>query len=959
LALSPRRLAVNDLQRPDPDALLAQVQQDEADARRGRLKIFFGANAGVGKTYAMLSAARAALAQGIDVVVGVVETHGRTETQALLEDVDAPSNGHRQDIGPALTDSSAASRLPILPLRQVSYRDRTLPEFDLDAALARRPALILIDELAHSNVPGSRHPKRWQDVEELLDAGIDVWTTMNVQHLDSLNDVVGGITGIRVWETVPDKVFDEADEVVLVDVSPDDLLQRLKEGKVYLPQQAQHATRNFFRKGNLIALRELALRRTADRVDDDMLQYRKQSAVQPVWGVRESLLACVGPGEHGDKTVRATARLAARLDVPWHAVHVETPDLQRLPDAARQRALRSLKLAQDLGATTATLAAQDEAEALVRYARQHNLLRVVTGRHDGQGARPWERLLRPWRRPLAERIGALGPDLDVLDIALSAAPTRTPAPATTNGTEPINWRGYAIATGLCLLTSLLSTVLLMDVLEPANIVMLFLLTVVVVAVRHGRGPAVLASCLAVGAFDFLFVQPRFSFAVGDFQYLLTLAVMLIVGLLIGQMTAGLTYQARVAQRREDRMRSLYEMSRDLSGALMAEQVAEIAARFLKAEFGARSALLVAGDDTLGAPGSERLGEPIASSPAPELDPAIAQWSYAKAEAAGHGTDTLTASPTLYLPLAAPMRLRGVLAVQPEDPSRLAVPEQRRLLDTCASLLAISLERIHYIEVARASTVQMESERLRNSLLAAVSHDLRTPLASVQGLAESLLNTRPPLPEPAAGTAMALHEASLRINALVTNLLDMARLQAGAVQLDRQWQPLEEVVGGAIKAARPALGERPVRVSLPGDLPFVQIDAVLIERVLANLLENAAKYTPAHTAIEIGAGTEAEHITVWVDDHGPGLPSGREEALFNKFERGQKESATPGVGLGLAICRAIVEAHGGTIRGQNREGGGARFVVRIPRGQPPALEAPADVPLDDPGAHAATDPTAAS
>ena len=888
-------------QRPDPDALLARVQQDEADAHRGRLKIFFGANAGVGKTYAMLSAARAALAQGTDVLVGVVETHGRAETQALLGD----TNGADAQSGPS------PARLPILAPRLVPYRDKALPEFDLEAALARRPALILIDELAHSNVPGSRHPKRWQDVEELLDAGIDVWTTMNVQHLESLNDVVGGITGIRVWETVPDKVFDDADEVVIVDLSPDDLLRRLKEGKVYLPQQAQQAARHFFRKGNLIALRELALRRTADRVDDDMLQYRQRSAVQPVWGVRESLLACVGPGEHGDKTVRATARLAARLDVPWHAVYVETPALQRLPHASRQRVLRSLKLAQELGAATATLAGQDEAEALVRYARQHNLSRVVLGRPDRSlrkglidSASRW---LRPWRPSLAARIATLGHDLDLLEIALPAATARNASPQALTTPEPIAWRGYLFATALCALTAAGATLLLMDVFEPANIVMLFLLAVVIVAVRHGRGPAVLAAVLAVGTFDFLFVHPRFSFAVGDFQYLLTLAVMLIVALLIGQMTAGLTYQAKVAQRREDRMRSLYEMSRDLSGALMPEQVAEIAARFLKAEFGARSALLVAGEDGPGQPGKERLNEPIASTPAPELDTAIAQWSYTKAEPAGHGTDTLTASPVLYLPLTAPMRLRGVLAVQPEDPSRLAVPEQRRLLDTCASLLA------------------------------AVSHDLRTPLASVQGLAESLLHARPPLPEPAASTAAALHDAALRTNALVTNLLDMARLQAGAVQLNRQWQPLEEVVGSAIREARPALAERAVRVRLPDDLPFVQIDAVLIERVLVNLLENAAKYTPAGSPVEIGASPEAEHIALWVDDHGPGLPKGREEVLFNKFERGHKESATPGVGLGLAICRAIVEAHGGTIRGMNRDGGGARFVIRIPRGQPPAMD----------------------
>lgn len=893
--------------RPDPDLLLAQLRDEAAQARRGRLKIYFGASAGVGKTYAMLTAARAAKAQGADVVIGLVESHGRAETEALTAGLEG------------------------LPRRSVAYRDRTLTEFDLDAALARAPALLLVDELAHSNVAGSRHPKRWQDVEELLDAGIDVWSTMNVQHLESLNDIVGGITGVRVWESVPDAVFDKADEVVMVDLPPDELLQRLKEGKVYLAQQAERAVRNFFRKGNLIALRELALRRTADRVDEEMLAYRERSAVQPVWGTRESLLACVGPGEHGEKTVRSTARLASRLDVPWHAAYAETPGLQRLPAAKRRRILRTLKLAQEMGAVTATLAGQDAAEAIVKYARQHNLAKVVIGRDDTQ--RRW-----PWQRTLGERIGSLGADLDLLQIALPAAP-RPPAGdrVAEEGRMPFPWRKYAMSAAACAVTTLLATPLL-QVLAPANILMLFLLTVVVVAVRHGRGPAVLASFLTVGAFDFFFVPPRFSFAVSDVEYLLTFAVMLVVALVIGQMTAGLTYQARVAQRREDRVRSLYEMSRDLSGALMVEQVAEIGGRFLAAEFNARSALLVAGAD-------DQLGAPLVPGEAPEIDRAIAQWSFDRNEPAGQGTDTLPASPALYLPLSAPMRLRGVLAVQPRDATRLAVPEQRRLLDTCASLLAISLERIHYVDVAQSTTVQMESERLRNSLLAAISHDLRTPLASLVGLAETLMLGRPPLQGTQAETARAIGQAARRMAALVHNMLDMARLESGTVHLNRQWQPFEEVIGSALNAVRPALGARPVRVSLPEALPLVNIDAVLIERVLFNLLENAGKYTPPGSPIEIGAAADGGAVELWVDDHGRGLPKGREEAIFNKFERGRKESATPGVGLGLAICRAIAQAHGGTVSGHTRPGGGARFTLRLPRGEPPAITPPPEVDPD--------------
>jgi two-component system sensor histidine kinase KdpD len=885
--------------RPDPDALLAQIAQEEAQAKRGRLKIFFGASAGVGKTYAMLAAAQAARTQGVEVVIGIVETHGRPETEALLRGIER------------------------LPLKDVSYKGKTLREFDLDGALGRKPALVLVDELAHSNVQGSRHPKRWQDVHELLDTGVNVWTTMNVQHLESLNDIVGGITGVRVWETVPDHVFDKADEVVIVDLSPDDLLQRLKEGKVYLPNQAERAVRNFFRKGNLIALRELALRRTADRVDEEMLAYRQKGPVPTVWSTRESLLACVGPGEHGEKTVRSTARLANQLDVPWHAVYVETPALQRLSDAKRKNVLRTLKLAQELGATTATLSGNNPAETIVKYARQHNLAKIVLGRDDRP--RRW-----PWQRVLADHVGMLGSDLDVIQIALPGG-RNTPAAEHAEGeAKPVDWSAYAKSAAICAATAVLATPLL-QVFELANIVMLFLLAVLGVAVRYGRGPAVLAAFLSVGSFDFFFVPPRFSLAVSDVQYLVTFGVMLIVALVIGQMAGGLTYQAKVAQRREERMRALYEMSRDLSAALMREQVAEVANRFLSSEFNARSALLVAGDD-------DKLGSPMSAGDMPDIDHAVAQWCYDKHEPAGQGTDTLPASPALYLPLSAPMRVRGVLAIQPRDTTRLAVPEQRRLLDTCASLLAISLERIHYVEVAQGATVQMESERLRNSLLAAISHDLRTPLASLVGLAETMTMTRPPPTGPQAETAHAIKEAALRMSSLVNNLLEMARLESGTVQLNRQWQPLEEVIGSARKAAAPALQGRQIRVSLPLELPMVQIDEVLIQRVLVNVLENAAKYTPPGTPIEMSAVATSDTVELHIDDHGPGLPRGKEEAIFRKFERGHKESATPGVGLGLAISRSIAEAHGGALHAANLKGGGARFTLRLPRGEPPSMEA---------------------
>ena len=892
-------------QRPNPDELLSRIKEEQARAARGKLKIFFGASAGVGKTYAMLSTARQQAPLGTDVVIGVVETHGRKETEALLEGLER------------------------LPLKEVPYRGKTLTEFDLDGALARKPALILVDELAHSNVAGSRHPKRWQDVQELLSAGIDVYSTVNVQHLETLNDVVGGITGIRVWETVPDHVFDAADEVVLVDLPPDELLQRLKEGKVYLPHQAERAIQNFFRKGNLIALRELSLRRTADRVDIQMLQYRRDKSVTPVWQTRESLLACIGPGAGGDRIVRSAARIAAKLDVPWHVVYVETPELRGLSENRRKHIYSNLKLARETGAETANLSGSDVVETLIGYARDHNLSKVLVGRDH---VRSW----RPWYRSIADRIGKQAADLDVIQVA------REEGTAEQGREEPTDrpllyrlkapWRSFAMSAAHCAAATLIALPLYAR-LDLTNIAMLFLLAVVLSAVRYGLGPAVAASFLNVAAFDFFFVPPRFSFAVSDVQYLLTFAVMLGVGLMTAKLTADLKFQARVATQREQRVRALYEMSRELSAALMPEQIAEICQRFADMGFGARVAIILAGED-------DRLHEPLLiPGDSPAIDMGICQWAFDHSAEAGFGTDTLPGSPLLYVPLQAPMRTRGVLALEPRHPRLLLAPEQRRLLDTFARLIAIAVERVHYVDVAQKTTVQMESERLRNSLLSAISHDLRTPLTALIGLADSMFLTQPSPTPQQADIAASMREEALRMNALVNNLLDMARLQAGAVKLNLQWQPLEEAVGSALKAMSANLAHHHVSVRLPEDLPLLEFDTVLIERVLANLLDNAAKYTPPGSTIEIGAAPgEHDTIDIWVEDNGPGLPRGREEEIFKKFERGQKESSTPGVGLGLTICRAIVEVHRGAIHAENRAGGGARFIFSLPRGTPPSVDA---------------------
>ena len=641
---------------------------------------------------------------------------------------------------------------------------------------------------------------------------------------------------------------------------------------------------------------------------------------------------------HGRKETQALVEGLERLaqkEVAYRDKLLKEFDLDgalaRKP-ALSHRILRALKLAQEMGAETASLAGNDATETTVKYARDHNLARVVVGRDH---PRAW----RPWYRSFANRVGHRAPDLDVIQVARSERNGRgaeAERPGAANGSRfQAPWQSYAKGAGICAAAAVLAAPL-HAVLDLANIVMIFLLAVVIVAVRYGRGPAVMASFLSVAAFDFLYVPPQLTFAVADAQYLLTFAVMLAVGLIIGQLTAGFKHQANVATRREGRVRALYEMSRDLSAALLPEQIAEICERFIDVEFDARSAIVLA-DQT--DEGGDKLLPPLGGPGGmPLVDMGITQWAFDHDESAGLGTDTLAGSPVLYVPLKAPMRIRGVLALEPRSEARLMAPEQRRLLETFARLIAIAIERVHYVDVAQATTVQMESERLRNSLLAAISHDLRTPLSALVGLAESMAMTQPPPTAQQDEIAAAMRAEARRMSSLVDNLLDMAKLQAGKVQLNRQWHPLEEIVGSALKAVAPALVNHPVGVRLEDELPLLEFDAVLIERLLCNLLENAAKYTPPGSRIDIGTTTGSTSVDIWVEDDGPGLPPGKEEEIFKKFERGQKESTTPGVGLGLAICRAIANAHGGSIRAENRHGSGARFVFTLPRGTPPAVEA---------------------
>jgi two-component system sensor histidine kinase KdpD len=901
--------------RPDPDRLLAHVQREEAKAKRGRLTIFFGATAGVGKTYTMLEAAHERKAKGTDVVIGYVEPHGRAETEALLEGLE---------------------RLPYL---QLSYRGTTLRDFDLDAALARNPGVLLVDELAHSNPveaePQPRHAKRWQDVEELLAAGIDVYTTVNVQHIESLNDVVAGVTGVRMQETVPDAVFENADEVVLIDTPPDELLERLNAGKVYIPEQARNAIENFFRKGNLIALREMALRTTADRVDKAMREYREGEGIRATWAAGERLLVALGPDEQGERLIRAGKRLATALHADWIAVYVETPDLLRLSDEKRNERIALLRLAESLGAEAVTLSGSSAGEALAEYARQRNVTRIVIGRPR----RPlWRRLWRPstYGELLA---GTEGIDLHVVGGADEAAALRSPFLARTRaylGAPPasrkVRWPGYAwgvAATALCTVAGLWMSPLF----ELTNIAMVYLLAVALISARYGRGPAVTSSILAVAAFDFFFVPPQLTLGVTDIQYLITFAIMLAVAVLISNLTASVRLQANVAGHRERRTALLYAMTRELAATRGQEPMARVAVRHVGEVFDSQVVVLLPDADG-------RLRYPKGKGVPASLrgaDLAVAQWVQEHAEPAGLGTNTLPATEAVYLPLRGSQSVLGVLAVLPANPRRVLLPEQFHLLETFAGQIAIALERAHLAEQAQNAQVQAETEGLRNALLASISHDLRTPLAVIAGASSSLAERGERLPpEERKALALSIFEQSRQMGELVGNVLEMTRLEAGSIALNRDWHAIGEIAGSVLRRLEQRLGTHPLQVDLPLDLPLVRVDASLIEQVLVNLLENAVKYTPADARLGLRVDRREDALLVSVEDSGPGLPEGDPEHLFAKFHRGTPESSVGGVGLGLAICRAIVRLHGGKIWAERRPEGGAAFRFTLPLEEAPRV-----------------------
>jgi two-component system, OmpR family, sensor histidine kinase KdpD len=887
--------------RPDPDQLLERLKTEEARGRRGRLRIFFGAVAGVGKTYAMLEAAQREQAAGTDVLVGYVEPHGRVETERLL------------------------AGLPSLPSIAVHYRGIVRQEFDLDGALARHPGILLVDELAHSNLVGGeppmRHPKRWQDVAELLEAGINVWTTVNVQHLESLNDLVLQTTGVRQRETVPDHVFDEADDIELIDLPPDDLITRLHAGKVYVAGQADAAVERFFRKPNLMALREIALRRAAARVEAASRALTPSSSRGRIAG--ERLLVAVGPDEQAEQLVRAGKRMADALDAQWVVVYVETPALLRLSAFERNRRIDVLRLAESLGADTVTLDGASAAATIASYAATRHATRVIVGAPKRRGWRAW---LRPSTASALVR-RARGFDVLTVSSTEGAAAGRAVAHRAAGAPGALRWDRYGWAILLTLLCTLVAFAMY-GRFELSNLVMIYLLGVTVAGLRLGRGPSALSAVLNVAAFDFFFVPPRYSFAVSDAQYLVTFGAMVTVALVIASLTASVRQQTRVAGARERRTALLYAMSRELAATRGIDELARVAVRHVAEVFDCQAVVLLPGT-------GGKLRYPVASALESSFrgaDLAVAQWVADHGRRAGLGSDTLPAAPGLYLPLGEPQHTIGVLAVLATNPRRVLLPEQRHLLETFAGQIALALERARLAEIAEQSSLAAERETLRNTLLASISHDLRTPLAVIAGAGSALAQPGSAL-EPATRVELARSiEAKAReMSELVSNVLDLVRLESGQLVLRRDWQTLDDLVGSALASCATRLAGHPIDLELAADLPPVWVDATLVVQLFVNLFDNAAKYTPQGTPLRVAATVngDLDFVNVVLEDEGPGLPPGNPARLFEKFQRGSGEGVIAGVGLGLAICQAIVRAHGGHIEASSRAGGGARFTFTLP------------------------------
>ncbi|OPX91891.1 MAG: Sensor protein KdpD [Pelotomaculum sp. PtaB.Bin013] len=890
--------------RADPDALLASLTDD----KQGKLTVFLGAAAGVGKTYDMLGAALERLAEGVDVVIGWVETHGRVETENLLKS------------------------LPAVPPRRLQYRGKEFSEMDLDALLTRRPQLALVDELAHTNVPGSRHTRRYQDVEELLAAGINVYTTLNIQHLETLNDIVAQVTGVTVRETVPDRILEKAAQIHLVDIPAEELIQRLKEGKVYVPGQAEHALRKFFRPGNINALRELALRYTAKRVDRQVESYMRVHGIPGPWPTGERIMVCISPSPFSAQLIRTARRMAEGLKAEWLAVNVETP--RRLPasEAEKDRLSRNKRLAEELGAETISLTGNDVAEELLELARKRNVSQIVIGKP--LHSRFWD-----WMNgSIVDRVIRHSQGISIHVLPGKAKQEQEKVTAKTER-RPFPVYPYAGSLLIMLLVTAVAG-LASSYLTLVNIAMIYLLPVLMSAVRWGTGPAVTAAAAGALIFDYFFVPPTHSFTVGDLRYLISFSIFLLVALLTGTLSARLRQQITNARQRETRTAALYALSREIAAVAELRQVLESVARKVAESVEGQVVVLLPDKD--GKLEQQACSSNQEGSFLNESERAAATWAFEHGEATGRGTDNLGGVNGLYLPLRTEQSTRGVLGIKIESVEKYLQPEQRRLLEAFAGLAAVAIARVQLIEQAREAHLLAESERLRVALFDSLSHDLRTPLASIIGAVTGLLEHEN-IYSPAArhDLLQTIQQGATRMNRFVGNLLDMARLESGMLKLNKEWCDIQDIIGVAVSHVGEPLNSRPLKIELQPDLPLVKADYVLLEQVMVNLLDNALKYSDAGSEIAIDARESDQNVIISVTDRGPNIPPEDLERIFDKFYRLHSPRQVSGTGLGLAISKGFIEAHGGSIGASNNPAGGVVITIILPSdadGQEETLDA---------------------
>ncbi|MEH2624841.1 two-component system sensor histidine kinase KdpD [Bradyrhizobium sp. AZCC 1719] len=884
-------------QRPSPEALLEAARREES--RAGKLKIFVGAAPGVGKTYEMLQSAHAKKKAGADVVIGIVETHGRAETEVLL-------NG-----------------LEVLPRRRLVYKEQTLEEMDLDALIARRPQIALVDELAHTNVPGSRHPKRYLDVEELLSHGIDVYTAVNIQHIESLNDVVAQITHVRVRETVPDSVFDRADAIELIDLTPDDLIQRLKEGKVYVPKQAERALEHYFSPGNLTALRELALRRTAERVDEQLLTHMQANAIAGPWAAGERILVCVSEDPRAAGLVRYTKRLADRLHAQWTAVSIETRRSLQLTDEQRDRLADTMRLAEALGGEALTIPGVGRriADDVIHFAHANNVTQIIIGKSTRSW---WFELTRgSVVHDLVRRAGHISVHVipgDEQGVAKAAVQTAARQ-------EPFNLRPYMMAL-LFVAIGLGAAELIQPMFAGIeNVDLVFLTAVVGVAVRYGLWPSLLASVAASLCYNFFFMPPFYTFTIADPTNVAAFFFFMLIALLVSNVAARVRSQADTAIGRVRTTESLYAFSRKLAGTATLDDVLWATAYQTALMLKVRVVLLLPEDGVLtvksGYPPEDQLDE---------ADLAAAKWAWDNDRAAGRGSDTLPGAKRLFLPMRTGRGAIGVIGIDDDRTGPLLTPDQRRLLDALVDQGALAIERVLLVEDMDRVKRTVESDRLRGALLTSISHDLKTPLASVLGAASTLRDLGSSLNDAQKNELLAtMIDESERLNRFIANLLDMTKLESGAIVPNTARHDVSEIVGSTLRRASKILLHHKVSLELSPNLPMLELDAVLFEQVLFNLLDNAAKYAPAGTTISIRGMRDQASVLLQILDEGSGIPPAEVESVFDKFYRAQKgDHVRAGTGLGLAISRGFVEAMHGTISAANRaDRSGAIITIRLP------------------------------